>query len=153
MDCGVKSKIVMASAALVLYSSVSSFSATRQVENLSRGLSVSAVASGVVVGWRLLGTDDPATEFNLYRDGEKIASIGAKDPTFYADTKGTTKSKYAVAAVVNGVEGKKSEAEVVFDEKIKDVNNVHFPYRTLKLDVPQSRRCRMALPALIRQTT
>ena len=27
MDCGVKSKIVMASAALVLYSSVSSFSA------------------------------------------------------------------------------------------------------------------------------
>lgn len=136
MGLDLKSLALVGCTSLLFAGASVSSAATRQVEYLTRGLSVSAVATGVVVGWRLLGTDDPATEFNLYRDGEKIASIGAKDPTFYADTKGSTKSKYEVAAVVGGVEGSKSGAEVVLDEKIKDVNNVHFPYRTLKLDVP-----------------
>ena len=50
--------------------------APRQMENLTRGLTVANVGSGVLVSWRLLGTDAPDVEFNLYRDGEKIASIG-----------------------------------------------------------------------------
>ena len=115
-----------------------SFAGTRQVEGLTRGLSVAATSSGVVVGWRLLASDDPATEFNLYRDGTKIATIGPNDPTFYADAEGSTKSEYAVAAVVGGTERKQSKAEIVFTDKIKDVNNVHFPYKVLKLDVPKS---------------
>ena len=55
---------------------VSSYAAPRQMENLTRGLIASNVGSGMLVSWRLLGTDDPTTEFNLYRDGKKIASIG-----------------------------------------------------------------------------
>ena len=117
-----------------------SFAEGRQVEGLTRGLSVAATSSGVVVGWRLLASDDPATEFNLYRDGNKIATIGPNDPTFYADAEGSTKSEYAVAAVVGGTERKQSKAEIVFTDKIKDVNNVHFPYKVLKLDVPESQK-------------
>ena len=49
--------------------------AERQMERLTRGLAVANVGSGVLVSWRLLGTDSPDTEFNLYRDGEKIATI------------------------------------------------------------------------------
>ncbi|MBO7550323.1 MAG: rhamnogalacturonan lyase [Fibrobacter sp.] len=117
-----------------------SFAEGRQVEGLTRGLSVAATSSGVVVGWRLLASDDPATEFNLYRDGTKIATIGPNDPTFYADAEGSTKSEYAVAAVVGGTERKQSKAEIVFTDKIKDANNVHFPYKVLKLDVPESQK-------------
>ena len=51
----------------------------RQMEKLTRGVLVANVGSGVLVSWRLLGTESPDTEFNLYRDGKKIASIGKND--------------------------------------------------------------------------
>ena len=62
---------------------VPSFAAPRQMENLTRGLIASNVGSGMLVSWRLLGTDDPTTEFNLYRDGTKIASIAKTAGTSY----------------------------------------------------------------------
>ena len=62
--------------ALVFGLSTAVFAADRQMERLSRGLTVANVGSGVLVSWRLLGTESPDAEFNLYRDGEKIATIG-----------------------------------------------------------------------------
>ena len=112
--------------------------APRQMENLTRGLTVANVGSGVLVSWRLLGTEAPDTEFNLYRDGEKIASIGKTAGTNYLDKDGKATSKYAVAAVSGGKEGEKAAAEIVFADAKKDVNNVNFPYKVLKLDVPKS---------------
>ena len=114
--------------------------AARQVEWLTRGLTVANVGSGVLVSWRLLATDDPATEFNLYRDGTKIATIGKDAGTNYLDASGKTTSEYAVAAVLDGVERKKSAAEFVFTDAKKDVNNVNFPYKVLKLEVPKSQK-------------
>ena len=54
-----------------------SFALPRQMEALDRGLVVSNVGtSGMLVSWRLLGTEKSDTQFNLYRDGTKIATIG-----------------------------------------------------------------------------
>ena len=117
-----------------------SFAADRQMERLTRGLTVANVGSGVLVSWRLLGTDAPDTEFNLYRDGEKIASIGKTDGTNFLDKNGKATSKYTVAAVVGGKEGEKAAAEIVFADAAKDVNNVNFPYKVLKLDVPAAQK-------------
>ncbi len=118
-------------------SATGTYAATRQMEKLSRGLAVSNVGTGVLVSWRLLGTESPDTEFNLYRDGTKIASISKNAGTNYLDAAGTTASKYEVAAVVSGKEGSKSTAEIVFDKNYKDgTSKVTFPYRTYKLSAP-----------------
>ena len=112
-----------------------SFAADRLMERLTRGLAVANVGSGMLVSWRLLGTDDPATEFILYRDGEKIASIGKTDGTNYLDKSGKTTSKYTVAAVVDGKEGVKEGVSVVLDKAVSN-SGKSFPYKTIKLEVP-----------------
>ena len=54
--------------ALLLALPLQSFAHPRQLEAIDRGLLVSNVGkSGMLVSWRLLGTEDPETEFNLYR--------------------------------------------------------------------------------------
>ena len=117
---------------LILGLALPVFAAPRQMEKLSRGLAVSKMSSGTLVSWRLLGTESPDTEFNLYRDGKKIASIGKTAGTNYLDKDGSVTAKYTVAPVVNGKEGEKSAASIVFDEFAEGV-----PYKTIKgLNVP-----------------
>ena len=121
----------------VALAATGSFAAPRQMEKLTRGLAISNVGTGVLVSWRLLGTESPDTEFNLYRDGEKIASISKNAGTNYLDAAGTIASKYEVAAVVSGKEGSKSTVEIVFDKNYKDgTSKVTFPYRTYNLSAP-----------------
>ena len=114
---------------------VPSFAAPRQMENLTRGLIASNVGSGMLVSWRLLGTDDPTTEFNLYRDGTKIASIAKTAGTSYLDKDGKATSKYEVAAIVDGKEQAKAPLSLVLDKTVSN-SGKSFPYRTLKLEVP-----------------
>lgn len=128
-------KAILVSSALAAGLAVPSFAAPRQMENLTRGLIASNVGSGMLVSWRLLGTDDPTTEFNLYRDGTKIASIGKTDGTNFLDKSGKSTSKYEVAAVVDGKEQAKSPLSLVFDKNVVNSGKT-FPYRTLKLEVP-----------------
>ena len=124
--------------ALVLALPLLTFAHPRQMEAINRGLVVSNVGkSGVLVSWRLLGTEDPGTEFNLYRDGEKIAAIGSKDGTNYLDKDGKITSKYSVAAVVGGKEGEKKTVSFVFDSTVT-YGGQTFPYKVLKLDRPKS---------------
>ena len=111
------------------------FAAFRQMEKLARGLVVSNVGSGMLVSWRLLGSEAPDTEFNLYRDGEKIASIGKTDGTNYLDKDGKVTSEYSVTAVVNGMEQKVEGVAVVLDKSVSN-SGMSFPYKTLKLEVP-----------------
>jgi len=111
------------------------FAAPKQMENLTRGLVSANVGKGMLVSWRLLGTDDPALEFNLYRDGEKIASIKGSEGTNYLDASGKTSSKYEVAAVVDGKEGSKSGLSLVYDKTVESAGQ-SFPYKTLKVSVP-----------------
>ena len=128
-------RTVFASSLLAAGLAVPVFAAPRQMENLTRGLIASNVGNGMLVSWRLLGTDDPATEFNLYRDGTKIASIGKTDGTNFLDKSGKSTSKYEVAAVVDGKEQAKSSLSLVLDKTVSN-SGKSFPYRTLKLEVP-----------------
>ena len=116
---------------------VPAFAAPRQMENLTRGLVASNVGSGMLVSWRLLGTDDPATEFNLYRDGTKIAAIEKNAGTNYLDKNGKTTSKYTIAAVVDGKEQTRVGQTLVLDKTVSN-SGKSFPYTTLKLEVPAS---------------
>lgn len=135
MVCGLGEHSLALCAALSFGLSVQSLAAPRQMENLSRGLVSANVGKGMLVSWRLLGTDAPNTEFNLYRDGTKIATIDGKGATNYLDASGSAASKYSVAAVVGGKEGEKSGLSFVFD-KTASSDGKSFPYKTLKLDRP-----------------
>ena len=135
MVYGFGGRALALSAALSFGLSVQSLAAPRQMENLSRGLVSANVGKGMLVSWRLLGTDAPNTEFNLYRDGTKIATIDGKGATNYLDASGSAASKYSVAAVVGGKEGEKSGLSFVFD-KTASSDGKSFPYKTLKLDRP-----------------
>lgn len=116
---------------------VTQANAARQMENLSRGLVAANVGNGMLVSWRLLGTEAPATEFNLYRDGAKIATIDGKSATNYLDATGKTTSKYTVAPVVGGVEGKAAAQSFVYDKTFKS-GSLSFPYATISVDVPKN---------------
>jgi len=129
-------RTILASSLLTVGLVVPSFAAPRQMENLSRGLVASNVGKdGVLLSWRLLGTDDPSTEFNLYRGSEKIATIGKGKGTNFLDKSGSTTSEYKVAAVVDGKELAPSSLSVVLDKTVMN-NGKSFPYKTLKLEVP-----------------
>ena len=128
-------RTVFASSLLAAGLAIPAFAAPRQMESLTRGLVASNVGKGMLVSWRLLGTDDPATEFNLYRDGTKIASIAKNAGTNYLDADGKTTSKYTVAAVVDGKEQAKVAQSLVLDKTVSNSGN-SFPYKTLKLEVP-----------------
>jgi rhamnogalacturonan endolyase len=89
---------------------------TPQLEHLDRGLVAAATPQGVFLSWRLLGnevTGHTATgmagaDFHVYRDGRRIATV--TDSTNYLDEAGTPSSRYRVAAVVRGVELRRSAA-------------------------------------------
>ncbi|SHK24763.1 carbohydrate-binding protein [Fibrobacter sp. UWB12] len=132
-------KAILASSLLAAGLSVPSFAAPRQMENLTRGLVASNVGKGMLVSWRLLGTDDPATEFVLYRDGKKLASIGKSAGTSYLDAAGTATSKYTVAAVVDGKEQSQVGLSLVLDKTVSN-SGKSFPYKAIKLEVPASQK-------------
>ncbi len=92
---------------------------TRQMEKLDRGLVAYQCATGIYVGWRLLGdeatvssstgaTSSDAPDFILYRDGEEIAEVA--ESTNYVDTEGTLTSSYTVAATSGAYSGQESDA-------------------------------------------
>lgn len=122
--------------ALILALPLQSFAFPHQMEALDRGLVVSNVGkSGMLVSWRLLGTEKPDTEFNLYRDGSKIATIGKTGGTNYLDKDGKITSKYTVSAVVDSVEGEKNGASFVFDSTVA-YGGQSFPYKVINVDAP-----------------
>lgn len=104
------STALQASASDTAVSAASNHSTGLQLEYLDRGLVAAATSDGVFLSWRLLGNEVTGysakgmtgTNFNVYRDGVKIASIN--DSTNYVDSGGTTASHYYVAAVIAGQE-------------------------------------------------
>lgn len=88
---------------------------TRQLEDLDRGLVAAATSEGIFLSWRLLMTEVrgyserglTGTDFNLYRDGVRIATVC--DSTNYLDRCGTGSSVYYVCAIVQGQEIDRSE--------------------------------------------
>ncbi|MCH5212580.1 MAG: rhamnogalacturonan lyase [Oscillospiraceae bacterium] len=65
-----------------------------QMEYLDRGTVAVKIDNGVYLSWRLLGTEEYDTAFDVYRDGVKITTV--TDSTNYTDSDGTINSKYTV---------------------------------------------------------
>ncbi|GAB3653169.1 rhamnogalacturonan lyase [Glycomyces tarimensis] len=86
-----------------------------QAEALTRGVTVVPSGGGNLVSWRLLGTDDENTAFNVYRDGTKLHSSPITGATNYLDSGGSSGAQYSVSAVTGGSEGSEAGAEVRFN--------------------------------------
>ena len=71
-----------------------------QMEKLGRGVVALPQTKGIFISWRLLGTDDARTTFDVIRNGEVIAEN--LTVSNYSDEAGTTESKYQVVCKVNG---------------------------------------------------
>jgi rhamnogalacturonan endolyase len=83
------------------------------LENLDRGVVAVVQSDGVYVGWRMLGyeydRENPArVAYNLYRDGTLVANVTSS--TNFHDADGGLDSSYAVAVVIDGIEGPLSTA-------------------------------------------
>ncbi|QDG65515.1 rhamnogalacturonan lyase [Pseudarthrobacter sp. NIBRBAC000502772] len=98
-----------------------------QLDYLDRGLVAAGTSEGVFLSWRLLGheatgssaTGLTGTDFNVYRDGQKLATV--TDSTNYLDAAGTASSAYDVRAVVGGVELDRSATATSWGGNFKDI--------------------------------
>ncbi|QJU59972.1 rhamnogalacturonan lyase [Sphingomonas sp. AP4-R1] len=76
-----------------------------QMERLDRGVvAVPAKDGGILVSWRLLGTDTSTTAFNLYRNGTRLNPQPLTGATNYVDAGGSASATYVIKAIVGGVE-------------------------------------------------
>lgn len=83
--------------------------AARQMERLDRGVvAVPSSSGGVLVSWRLLDTDSRTIAFDVYRDGVKLNRKPLTKATCYLDKGGTTASRYSIAAVTAGHDGRQT---------------------------------------------
>lgn len=77
-------------------------SAQRVTDVVDRGIvAVPGRTGGNHVSWRMLGEEYYDTQYNLYRDGSKIA--GPLRITNYEDTGGSATSSYQVEPIIRGV--------------------------------------------------
>lgn len=82
-----------------------------QLEKLNRGLVAVKAKNGIFLSWRLLlhevsgfsKTGMTGTDFVIYKNGGRLAFV--TDSTNYLDKDGSTEDTYAVAPVLNQVEG------------------------------------------------
>ncbi|WES63017.1 fibronectin type III domain-containing protein [Microbacter sp. GSS18] len=81
----------------------------RQAEYLDRAPLAVQTDEGVLVTWRLLGTDPASVAFHVYRDGTQITDEPISDSTNLLDADGTADSTYFVTKVLNDVETTETE--------------------------------------------
>lgn len=117
--CVALSSLVVTS--LGIQSPTANAAVARQMEKLDRGLVAVKISTGVLVSWRLLGTEASSVSFNLYRNGLKLNASPITTSTNYVDTSGTTSSSYTVRAVVGGVEQAASAAVTPWASNYLDV--------------------------------
>lgn len=99
---------------LLVMASSTTLWAQRTMDKLSRGLiaTVTQSGSGNFVSWRVLGDEYYDVTYNLYADGALIArNLYVSN---YVHSSGTATTKYTVAPVVKGVEGKQCDAVTRF---------------------------------------
>jgi hypothetical protein len=98
-----------------------------QLDHLDRGLVAAKTSEGVFLSWRLLGheatgssaTGVTGTDFNVYRDGQKLATV--TDSTNFQDPAGSATSQYQVRAVVGGIELDRSATATSWGGNFKDI--------------------------------
>ncbi|MGW2623864.1 rhamnogalacturonan lyase family protein [Micromonospora taraxaci] len=92
-----------------------------QMENLDRGLISVRSGSGNLVSWRLLGTENSAVSFQLYRGSTRVNASPITGATNYLDSGAAAGSAYTVRAVVDGVEQAASAPALQFGAGYLDV--------------------------------
>ncbi|MGW3783897.1 rhamnogalacturonan lyase family protein [Micromonospora chokoriensis] len=92
-----------------------------QMENLDRGLISVRSGSGNLVSWRLLGTENSAVSFHLYRGSTRVNASPITGATNYLDSGAAAGSAYTVRAVVGGVEQAASAPALQFGAGYLDV--------------------------------
>ncbi|MGW9351988.1 rhamnogalacturonan lyase [Nocardiopsis flavescens] len=90
-------------------------------ESPDRGLVSVGAPDGNLVSWRLLSDDDPATGFNVYRDGDLITPEPLDGATSHLDPGAPADAVYTVAPVVDGVEQSGSDPSLAFADGHLDV--------------------------------
>ena len=98
-----------------------------QLEYLDRGLVAVPTSQGVFLSWRLLGnevkgyseTGLTGVNFNVYRDGKKIATVN--DSTNFVDKEGNSASKYYVSSILDGKELDQSSSVTAWGKAYYDL--------------------------------
>lgn len=98
-----------------------------QLEYLDRGLVAATTSEGVFLSWRFLGSEATGasttgltgTDFAVYRDGQKIATV--TDSTNFLDPDGASDSKYSVAAVAGGTEVDRSSETTAWAQEYTEL--------------------------------
>lgn len=69
-----------------------------RMENLNRGVIAANTNKGILVSWRILGTDDENTRYQVYKNGQTppIFTGTVKDASCYLDASGTVSDNYTV---------------------------------------------------------
>ncbi|MCP2635738.1 fibronectin type III domain-containing protein [Microbacterium sp. HD4P20] len=82
----------------------------RQAEYLDRAPLAVQTDDGILVSWRLLGTDPASVAFHVYRDGERITDEPITGSTNLLDSDGGAESEYFVTKVLAEKETTETEA-------------------------------------------
>lgn len=88
----------------------------RQTEYLDRSPSALPVDEGVLVSWRLLGTDPQDLPFHVYRDGQKITDAPITSSTNLLDAGGDAASTYLVTSIRGDREVTETESFGVWED-------------------------------------
>ncbi|KAF0094250.1 MAG: FG-GAP repeat-containing protein [Puniceicoccaceae bacterium 5H] len=99
----------------------------RQMENLTRAPVAVPNEEGILVSWRLLGTDPRDTGFYIYRDGHRLNNFPLTGATNYVDTEGTVDSTYEIRATLDGFELPSGETARMLENG----------YLSVPLDIPE----------------
>ncbi|MFC0270387.1 OmpL47-type beta-barrel domain-containing protein [Metabacillus herbersteinensis] len=78
----------------------------KQMEDINRAPAAIKTAGGVLVSWRMLGTDPENISFNVYRDGIKANGEPVTKSTTFEDKDGKADSVYEIQSVIDGKEKK-----------------------------------------------
>ena len=100
----------------------------RIVEKLDRGIVAISSNDGIFITWRVLGTENEETIYELYRDGELIYVSENNMSTSYLDTEGNLSSEYYIVAdYIYESEKVTPYLNQYFDINIKKPNNNFTP--------------------------
>lgn len=95
--------------------------AARLMEKLGRGVVAVNRGSDIFISWRMFGTEPPSTEFNIYRNGQKINGDPITESTNYVDPDGNSADAYYVTSIINGTESSPSKSVGVWAQQYKTI--------------------------------
>lgn len=85
----------------------------RKLEYLDRGIVAMRTDNGIFISWRILQPEYKTTTFELYRDGQFIASFCKEENSNYLDKEGTINSRYAIKAITGNKTTMSAEVNVL----------------------------------------